>query len=176
MTARRTTQQRGWVAFPTDRENSGEGGMYVQLVVVPHQRTDLEAPWMLCCGSLPQVTLSECLIHDGVNQTPEVPEPPGDAPPEVWKEYIEKLCLPSAAVAFHYPRFATVLQGDLPGDSDYRSIDYLAVITLGSTGWSNGEWHCTFADLTLDGKRLYSLMEALYAGKGDVYLMTWLDT
>lgn len=174
MTQRRTDAQRGWVNFPVDRlPSSNEGGMYVQLVVAP-RRIGLidEDEWMLCCSSLPGVMLSECLIHDGVHETPEVPEPAKDAPLEVWKEYSERLSAPSAHTAFHYPDYA----GGGREIRDYESIAYLAVITLGSTGWSSGEWRCTFADLTADGKRLHAAMQRLYGDRGEIYLMTWLDT
>lgn len=193
MSARRTTQQRGWVNFPTDRENSNEGGMYVQLVVVPKRRpTDpgifdpciTRDEWMLCCGSLPQVMLSECLMHDSVHETPEVPEPPEGAPPEAFKAYVDELNKIPSAMAFHYPdyerRYPDFERGDVESERNFyaahRSLDYLAVITLGSTGWSNGEWHCRVEDLTPEGLELYTWIQMLYGERGDVYLMTWLDT
>lgn len=175
MTARRTNATRGWVNFPVDSlPSSNEGGMYVQLVVVPSvQAFDFTTDaWMLCCGSLPGVMLSEVLIHDGVHQTAEVPELPEGASPEVAKAWIEEMCAPSSPMAFHFPHYVSGGRETL----DYDSIEYLAVITLGSTGWSNGEWRCTFADLTPDGKRLHAAMEQLYGERGQVYLMTWLDT
>lgn len=61
------------------------------------------------------------------------------------------------------------------------SIPSLAVLTLGTTGWSGyskeegNYWLCTFDDLTEDGKDLYRKIEALYAGC-KLHLLTVLDT
>ena len=48
-------------------------------------------------------------------------------------------------------------------------------ITLGSTGWSNGEWRCTYDDLSADGKALYDTMRRLYP-TCTLHLATFLDT
>jgi hypothetical protein len=62
----------------------------------------------------------------------------------------------------------------------YLSIGYIAVLYLGSTGWSgadaNGDyWQCQRKDLTLDGRNLMDLMMVLHP-KCRVELQTWLDT
>lgn len=78
--------------------------------------------------------------------------------------------------AYHFPR---LLEKD--DCHQYTSRDYLAVLVLGSTGWSgwnegSGEyWMCTFGDLTAEGQALYRQLEVLYKGC-DLHLLTFLDT
>jgi hypothetical protein len=45
------------------------------------------------------------------------------------------------------------------------SVKALAVLTIGATGWSSGEWRCTYADLTPEGKALYDNLQNLYPGR-----------
>lgn len=53
----------------------------------------------------------------------------------------------------------------------------LCVMTLGSTGWSDGEWICRYEDLTQEGKALYDLVRKLYDKPGcQLILQTYLDT
>lgn len=56
-----------------------------------------------------------------------------------------------------------------------QSVRVLAVLTIGATGWSSGEWRCTYADLTPEGKALYDNLQNLYHGR-EVRLLTYLDT
>ena len=75
----------------------------------------------------------------------------------------------------HYPR----LDDDNALDQ-FKSIGYIAVMYMGSTGWSgadlNGDyWQCQSKDLTLDGRNLMDLMTVLHP-KCQVELLTWLDT
>lgn len=59
----------------------------------------------------------------------------------------------------------------------YVSSRYLAVINLGSTGWSSmDQWVCQYEDLTPQGKVLHDSLTALYGGKADIILTTWKDT
>lgn len=56
-----------------------------------------------------------------------------------------------------------------------HSVPLLANILLGSTGWSSGDFIATFADLTAEGKQLYTQMQKIYPN-ATFALMTFLDT
>jgi hypothetical protein len=73
----------------------------------------------------------------------------------------------------HFP-YINSEEEDMDSLQRYRSIEYLAVITMGSTGWS-GEFRCTYDDLTDEGKELYNNIQKLYP-TGKLVLQTWLDT
>lgn len=69
---------------------------------------------------------------------------------------------------------------DNPYHAPHLSVPYVAVILLGSTGWSGfsqitGHWLATRESLTDEGKALYVALEALYPGH-TLRLTTWLDT
>ena len=61
------------------------------------------------------------------------------------------------------------------------SDECLAVLTIGSTGWSgydhavNAYWRATVDDLTPEGKRLCCALEEAFPRKR-LRLLTWLDT
>jgi hypothetical protein len=64
--------------------------------------------------------------------------------------------------------------------NQFISIGYLAVLYLGSTGWSgadeNGDyWQCQGKDLSREGRKLMDLLSRLHP-KCRVQLQTWLDT
>lgn len=180
---RRSNQVRGFVDFPISDpryKNTGEGGMFVILVVVPHhaEGNPLEdwdtfyarmktEEWKVCSGGSISVNYDESLIGDD-----KVDCKAGVAFP-----------FAHPAEDFHFPSFKerTTEAGEINYDA-YVSREYLSAILLGSTGWSG--WNiekeenflCTFEDLTEDGKALYKLIEKLYEGKGTLHLQTWLDT
>lgn len=161
-TGRRSNQVRGWVDFPINSpeyENSGEGGMFVRLVVVPHfyenKNEDFDKylekkyqeEWMVCCGGAVVVIYDESFLGDDVN--------PDQAEENRWVE-------PAPAEFFHFPRFD---DRKIPAEErqtqwldPYTSIGYLCAMTIGSTGrsgWNEKEgcsWRCTFEDLTEEGK------------------------
>lgn len=190
---RRSNQVRGWVNFPIEDprfKNSGEGGMFVRLVVVPENYSASDLPhdedldlsmekylarkydqeWMVCCGGDAVVLYDECFLGDDV--TPDRTE--GD-----WSSE-------SPAEVFHFPRIAQRnASNEEPRDNwldPYTSQPYLCAMTIGSTGWSgwNNEeqrsFRCRFENLTEEGKSLYQMIEKLYEGRGKIYLQTWLDT
>lgn len=63
---RRSNQVRGFVKFPVQDQrftNTGEGGMFVRLVVVdPAKGKDED--WMVCCGGYQCVTRDECVCDE----------------------------------------------------------------------------------------------------------------
>ena len=162
MNSRRSKAVRGFVDFPINDpsyENSNEGGMFVRLVVDDSS----EDPWIVCCGGYCGFDYDEEYMGDdlGNQQDHHFPNladtlPRTHSPSEGWDKPWEKV--------------------------DFGSVAYLAVINLGSTGWSGmkkdtGEpFLCRYENLTAEGKELYDLIKKLYEGKGTLYLQTWLDT
>ena len=200
--ARRSKEVRGFVNFPVDDPaytNTGEGGMFVRLVVapidVPERPEDEElgdymeraraVDWMVCCGGHQFVLYDESFIGDDVHPEP----PPWPASFEgLSREEIEAILHQDQnppAEKFHFPwledRNKPAEEGKFREDP-YASGAYLCIITLGSTGWSGWNettketWKCTYEDLTEQGKMLYNLIQHLYGDKGKIYLQTWLDT
>lgn len=143
----------GYVNFPTDKyENSGEGGVFVRLVVEPIYHKDgkefrrdfmLRRGFMQCCGGTQSIAFDECYIGDDLGNYDN----------------------------YHFPRVDEYKSPD-----QYNSIPYLCAMTLGSTGWSSGYWICTYDDLTDEGKSLYDRIKTLYGDCGRLILQTWLDT
>ena len=78
--------------------------------------------------------------------------------------------------------FPDIEKRDLEAIYRFLSINYLAIVTLGSTGWSGWSdeneryFECTEEDLTSEGRALLGNLRALYGDRGEVILQTWLDT
>lgn len=145
---RRSTEVTGYVNFPVNDpswEFTGEGGMFVRLVV-----EDVENTFMQCCGGHSNVVI-----------------------------YDESFVGTDKEERYHFPRLNRQFKSDDP--YKYTSIPYLAILTIGSTGWSgwNEEhgyyWKCAEEDLTEKGKELLEALKALYPGCR-IDLQTWLDT
>lgn len=152
---RRTKEMVGCVRFPVDDptwKNTGEGGLFVKLVVVPRAWDEYQA----CCGATTSDFMAESYIGD----------------------------TRGADSSFHYPHADRAwTQTPEPDElwSRYSSIAYLAVIVLGSTGWSGWSdergsyWRCDFTDLDENGMAIVNALAAIYPGC-DLRLVTWLDT
>jgi len=174
----RKIRQQGFVNFPIeDTENwidSSEGGLYVELVVVENDikyqdSYNFENEWRECHGGGCFTVMQESFINDdrGTRKDDD--------------GYMEKDELQN----FHYPRYSAYKS--LVGENnkgtypDWMSIDYLCSILIGSTNWSGFSdlmvtyWHCTYDDLTIEGKALYNTIKKLYEGH-DLILLTSLDT
>ena len=170
---RRSLEVRGNVNFPvygTQYISSNEGGLFVRLVV-----EDPTYSYMVCSGGYNSISMDENFIGD-------------DKP--CWcqlcrtGEYTIE-CHNCSKFNETFPNY------DLPREESeksnyleslrYESIPYLAVLTLGSTGWSGydqdaGEmWTCTYDDLTDSGKALYDSLALAYP-EAKLVLQTWLDT
>lgn len=127
-------------------------------------------------------TLTGCDVDLGTPRPRGVPPemPAENAGVDAWLEYHKAQADQERAnewIADHYPGYYK----EEEGDARFDSIPYLAVITLGSTGWSGfsnetGNWLCRFDDLTPEGQALYRTIEALYGPHGTLVLQTWLDT
>src|SRR3990172_11790575 len=66
---RRTKQVKGCVDFPVNSKefiSSGEGGMFVQLVVLPHSHAD-----HVCCGGAStSIVMTESFLGDDLSRSP----------------------------------------------------------------------------------------------------------
>ena len=166
----------GWVNFPVYRHKStGEGGMFVVLFVPDVSGSDGLSGWSQCCGPNAYMILGECFIGSDV------------MPAEVgWKDYPKNHKDLDAWEAKHYKpkRFyfpnADTRNKRMNGYEKYLSQHALAVVNIGSTGWSgwNEEtdscWRCSFDDLTMLGKELYNNLWRLYGVRP--HILTFLDT
>jgi hypothetical protein len=154
----------GFVNFPREiHPSTGEGGCFVRLVVLDPTLTSLDK-FIPCCGGYNGFFYDETFLGDDVLDRTY----PSDDEPD--KVYFEKLNERSKRHAKcekrYFPR---------EGDMKYYSEEFLAVLTIGATGWSSSDWVCKFEDLTLEGKELYSSLEKLYPGC-EIRLLTFLDT
>lgn len=174
---RRSNKVSGFVNFPIDNpeyKSSGEGGMFVRLVVVGKEGKE----WMQCCGGYCDVTYDESFIRDDKR---ERPEPPNVENYKIQEKFLATLDKEQKDLQeydeFHFPDMYKQNNDFLK----YNSIPYLCAMTIGSTGWSGWNdkkreyWHCTIDDLSEQGKQLYDLVQKLYPNC-DLYLQTWLDT
>jgi len=169
---RRSSDTRGYVNFPVDDpryKNTGEGGMFVRLVVEEKENKG----WMVCCGGLQHIQYDECLVADDVCPPPQrLPRNIDSLPPEEVDRILKETQI-YPVEAHHFP---------LLKDGSWGSVGYLSIITLGSTGWSGWDnetddyWHCTYGDLTEEGRSLYDSLKNLYGEDCQIYLQTWLDT
>lgn len=150
MSNRRTNAVNGFVNFSV---NSGE---YVSskeggmFVRLVVIPPQTPDKWMMCCGGNNYVQYDESFIGRSEEKR-------------------------------HFPKLDSVdYENDAVCVDSTTSIPYLAVLTIGSTGWSgynqgNGYWRCTYGDLTEAGKTLYNQLKQLYSGC-ELVLQTWLDT
>lgn len=148
----------GLVNFPVDDEDyehTGEGGMFVRLVIEP---TEAWMDWIRCCGGEIQFARDEAMVGDDHESEtkahfPDLEDGPDERSKEKW--------------------------GDM---ARYMSTQYCSVIYLGSTGWSGFHkateeyWTCQYEDLTEEGKLLYDTLKKLHEGNAQLLLQTWLDT
>lgn len=186
----------GFVNFPvdsTDYKSTNEGGMFVTLIAMDKKG----GYWAECCGAESTFMDSvEVLVSDDKIGRPSYN-------PNKILEWVSKMTLPKfidklvwklvrLELENHdrknkiydevfFPRINNpILSEKSWGSRDYDSVPLLCSMTIGTTGWSGsneekGYWHCTYEDLTEEGKKLYDLIQKLYSNC-EVYLLTWLDT
>jgi len=117
--------------------------------------------------------LSESLVGDDRRAMP-IPRKSYNTPEDVVSDMVAR----DEWESYHFPYAA---DSTVDGVERYLSRGYLAVVTLGTTGWSGWResegqaWVCTVADLTEAGRSLYDQMAHLYPGC-DLHLLTFLDT
>ena len=159
-------QVKGHVLFPINNpvyEHTEYGGMFIRLVIPetypPHSLAS-------ACGHN-VIPMDGFLLHD-------------DAPPS---SCICDTCRQpepgeqgnTSLTHRHFP------ETNRSKDSGrLHSINYLAVLTIGSTNWAgrhretNEYWRCTQADLTPQGKALHATLARLYP-RSEPCIQTWLD-
>jgi hypothetical protein len=180
---RRTNEVVGYVNFPIDTvRSSGEGGCFVRLIVVESDEAKklVDGRWAPCCGGYNYFLLDETFLRFDKENPPEEPTfDDGPVTEESRQEYKKFEKDHQEYERKIFPNLGT----ESPADDykqEFESDHLLAVLTIGATGWSPEfgatSWHCTYADLTDEGKKLYDLIKALYAPQGVVYLLTFLDT
>ncbi|NBC31928.1 MAG: hypothetical protein GVY13_04565 [Alphaproteobacteria bacterium] len=187
----------GLVNFPTwdpRYKHTGEGGMFVRLVVLPNR----DADFMVCAGGEIRFLADGVLVGDDLTAFPGKPERPDVvregfggffagirnlfSKPDhtkAWEDYTEKLERRRTFLTDLY--FQEPVRDGERGPSRRLSVDLLTAVTMGSTGWTGYDteadlyWSCRYTDLTADGKALYDLIKLLYADTGQLALQTWLD-
>jgi len=174
---RRENIQTGFVKFPLHEESSNEGGMYVELVVT--DESTQENSWMECCGGGVYTNYSESLVFIDTqaekieleHSTLDAVCTPDCTDNDVFNDGLRK----AEELGYEWKESLFPNIRDRTSNYRYLSKQFLAAITMGSTGWS-GEFRCTYDNLTDEGKTLYDSIQKLYAGKGKLHLITWLDT
>ena len=168
---RRSEEHAGCVNFPVNDplyRNSKEGGMFVRLVI----EEDPGNPTLVCIGGQNQSAMDESLIgtddFQGNHQT--------------WQEARREL---ERQTLRHFPDSEEdyeIGERSQVTSRRHRSVNYLAVLTLASTGWSGyddrepgGYWICQYENLTQEGRALYDGLKTAYPG-ARMTLQTWLDT
>ena len=170
---RRTGIMRGMVNFPINDErfkNTGEGGMFVRLVV--DNINEYGGEFMVCCGGNNHVFYDESFI--GTDYFPEGYDRPNFNSDEISRREFPRLDKEVRVLEYFWKDKLFELE-------KYMSVPYLVVMTIGSTGWSGyyekkeQYWRASYADLTDEGKRLYNSIAEAYDGY-PIHLQTWLDT
>jgi len=160
----------GFVKFPTDKmESTGEGGTFVRLVVVPNESEN--NGFMQCAGGYNHIIFDESYLGDDFDEELPNIDISSLSTVEFINYSVKETDHYKNKIKKHFPNFYNESSPD-----KLVSIPYLAIVTIGSTGWSNGEWICTYNDLTDGGKNLYHLLENLYKDTGKIHIQTWIDT
>lgn len=176
MLRRRTSAQRGLVNFPVHLRNTGEGGTFVRLYV----REKDDHDWMMCCGGRQTFCLDESYIGDDSNGSFE--DPVLSKETDSLEERDEKY---NSFFRRHFPfygetkKFRPKIRPKHV--SEFDSFPCLAVMTIGSTGWTGtredeSDWVCTYEDLTDEGKVFYDSVRNLYGENCELFLLTFIDT
>jgi hypothetical protein len=177
---RRNPRSRvGFVNFPT-KDSTGEGGNFVRLVVLD-TKGDKEymRRYVPCCGGYVSFHMDDCFVGDDLRdeQIEKLgPEPTWDRKTDKgWPAYHRHMKKVEKLSRENELRYFPGLYGENHDDPNrYMSRAFLAVMTIGATGWS-GSWRATYKDLTREGKDLYRSFQKLYPGC-EIRLLSFLDT
>ena len=168
---RRSRAVSGHVAFPTQDpawDFVPEGGMFVRLAVEPKEDDD----FLVCAGGWNLVLYDEEFVGDDTDIPCAHCEKPLAEDMTTWRCRREARTFPRLNSGDDYPLQTAVRN---------CSILYLAVMTIGSTGWEGMHketgkmFLCRYEHLTESGQALYAAVQAAYPGRRLV-LQTWLDT
>jgi hypothetical protein len=160
------------VNFPVDSTeytDTGEGGLVVELAVMPSDEDGDRVGW----APMP----AECFVGDDVCPFPGLPQQAKGSFPsfDSVTEYYNRL---NAWTKRHFP-FVDDETKTLQERNGYRRC--LERVEIGATKWSGYSdeegryWHCTYDDLTDEGKKLYNELKQKYPGR-QVHIMTFLET
>jgi len=161
---RRENIESGMVNFPMHLPSSREGGMFVRLFVM-----DKDPGIGECCGTEDQYMFEECFIGSDITIAAQ-----REANKKIDKLWAYSALDPwNAEVKLRQEAKKEVSFIDYAGRESSHPL--VANILMGSTGWSNSDFVCTYDDLTPDGKVVYNTMKLVYPGH-KIALMTFLDT
>lgn len=155
----------GYVKWPvTQQASTGEGGMFVRLVVLdtPGDK-NFDNKYIPCCGGYQQFHLDECFIGDDLLPAKLAKLPRNTNGKNFAKWYAKYTELHETTERRYFDK------------ETFVSSSVLCVLTIGASGWSNSAFCCTFNDLNREGKALYRSLQKLYP-KCEIRLLTFLDT
>ena len=159
-------QVKGHVLFPINNpayEHTEYGGMFIRLVIPetypPHSLAS-------ACGHN-VIPMDGFLLHDDA--------PPSSCICDTCRQPEPEEQGNTSLTHRHFPE-----TNRSKGSGRLHSINYLAVLTIGSTNWAgrhretNQYWRCTQGDLTPQGKALHATLARLYP-RSEPCIQTWLD-
>lgn len=167
--ARRSTKVQGMVNFPVHTENSNEGGMFVRLWAVARKNSGL------CCGTATTELVDGVFL--GTDTTKALKEKNDAIMAAEWEKPIKNAKQVTRLDKLQRKLDAQVYDHFVYKDEQHRtwSCGLAASVLLGSTGWSNGSFICTYEDLNDAGKQLYHFFKSQYP-HCELHLLTFLDT
>ena len=166
--ARRTQKVHGLVNFPVETESTNEGGMYVRLWAIAKGNSGL------CCGTANTELVDDVFL--GTDTTKDLLAKNAAIVAAEWEKPIK-----NAKQLTRLTNLEKKLDNKVFGQFLYKaekgswSCGLVASVLMGSTGWSNGNFICTYQDLNEDGKKLYDLFKSQYP-HCKLHLLTFLDT
>lgn len=178
---RGTLVSHGVVNFPFDDsryEHSGEGGMFVKLVVIDPSDPS-SSDWAICVG-VGVLDLKEAsLVGDDRAELPVLGPLGEDTPEQTLKALDANNEAHKSWESRHFPMLHE--EGIDNPFEQFLSRPYLASMVLGNTGWTglsvrtSEYWVCRYENLSEQGKAVYDQMQALYP-TCRLHLLTFLDT
>ena len=156
------------VNFPVDTESTYEGGMYVRLWVMPRKNSGL------CCGTSTSELVNDIFL--GTDTTKKLKAKHDKISVAKWAMAIQAKDI-SRATRLDQKLEQKILNKFVSRDESkrYWSHSLAASVLMGSTGWSNSEFTCTYEHLNKKGRAMYDLFKSQYSDC-DLHLLTFLDT
>ena len=167
--ARRSKKVHGMVDFPVHTESTNEGGMFVRLWAVPYRNAGL------CCGTDTNEWVGEIFLGTDTTKNQlaanEVLLAAEWSKPIKTSKHIERLS--KMEKKLYHKVFDPFVQEDKHGVR--WSVPLVGSVLMGSTGWSDGNFICTYENLNEKGKMFYDLFKSQYPDC-KLHLLTFLDT
>lgn len=167
--ARRSLKVQGLVNFPVHTESTNEGGMFVRLWAVARKNCGL------CCGTATTEMVDGLFL--GTDTTKAQLEKNETRMAKEWALPITNAKDVTRLDKLQKKLDRAVFDQFVHEDEQHRrwSCALAGSILMGSTGWSNGNFICTYEDLNDAGKQLYHFFKSQYP-HCDLHLLTFLDT